>query len=139
MFDLKPLIEAGGEEKDILFAQLLMIWLVSTRDRIFTEKDQIQAVQNFKNAARYDLKTVKILLPDGGNYSVAEAAARIIAKMGEFYQEAGLEVQDVLEFQMKKFDDAGNRYAWKIREQFKEGYVKKALALSKERQEMANV
>ena len=56
MFDLNPLADVGLEEKDVVFAQLLMVWLVSTPNQPFSEKDQIQAVQNFKNAARYDLK-----------------------------------------------------------------------------------
>lgn len=139
MFDLNPLVESGVEKKDILFAQLLMVWLTATEAKPFTEKDQIQAVQNFKNAAHYDLKTVKILGPEGENEPVAEAAVRIILAMEKFYQRIGLEVQDVLEFEMEKFVDAGNRYAWKIREQFQDGYVKKALALAKERQEKVNV
>ena len=139
MFDLNPLAKAGVEEKDILFAQLLMVWLAAGEDQTFTEKDQIQAVQNFKNAARYDLKTVKILNPDGENDSVAEAAVRVIESMEEFYSKIGMAVQDVLEFEMEKFVDAGNRYAWKIREQFQESYVEKALALAKERQEGINV
>lgn len=134
MFDLNPLAEAGVEERDILFAQLLMIWLVSTPDRPATEKDQVQAVQNFKNAARYDLKTVKILGTDGKHYSVARAAMIVIDRMKEFYQELGLPVQEVLEFEYGKFVEGENRYAWQIREQFGESYVKKGLELAKERQ-----
>lgn len=139
MFDLNPLAEVGVEEKDVLFAQLLMVWLAATPVQPFTEKDQIHAVQNFKNAARYDLKTVKIMTPDGENNSVAAAAVKVIDRMKEFYQRLELPVQDVLEFEYEKFTDAGNRYAWRIREQFQEGYVKKALKLAKERQEKINV
>ena len=135
MFDLNPLTKAGVEEKDIFFAQLLMVWLAATPDQPFTEKDQIQAVQNFKNAARYDLKTVRILTPDGENYSFAGAAIRVIDMMKKFYQDLGLPVQDVLEFERGKFEEADNRYAWQIREKFQKGYVKKGLELVKERQE----
>lgn len=139
MFDLNPLAEAGVEEKDIVFAQLLMVWLAATEDRQLTEREQIQAVQNFKNAAHYDLKTVKILTLSGENYPVAEAAVRVIERMKEFYRGFDPAVQEVLEFELGKFVDAGNRYAWKIKEQFQEGYVKKALALAKERQGKVNV
>ncbi|MGN0465106.1 MAG: hypothetical protein ACI4F9_01995 [Lachnospiraceae bacterium] len=135
MFDLNPLVESGVEEKDILFAQLLMVWLLSTSHQTFTQKEQIQAVQNFKNAARYDLKTVKILSSDGENYSVAKSAIGVIDKMRKFYKNLGLPVQDILEFEYDKFVHPENRYAWKIREQFQEGYVKKALKLAKERQD----
>lgn len=134
MFDLNPLVEAGVEEKDIFFAQLLMVWLAATSDQPFTKRDQIQAVQNFKNAARYDLKTVKISVPAGENCSVVKAAMEVINRMKQFYKNLELPVQDVLEFEYEKFTDAQNRYAWKIREQFEKGYVKKALKLAKERQ-----
>lgn len=134
MFDLNPLVTAGVEEKDIIFAQLLMIWLASTPNQPFSEKDQIQAVQNFKNAARYDLKTVNILTPDGEIYSVANAALKIIDVMKEFYRGISLEVEEILRFEYEKFTDAKNRYAWKIRKKFSDGYVKKGLELVRERQ-----
>ncbi len=134
MFDLNPLVDAGVEEKDVIFAQLLMVWLASTPNQPFSEKDQIQAVQNFKNAARYDLKTVNILSPDGKTYSVAHAALKVIDMMKAFFDEIGLNVNEVLQFEYEKFMDAENRYAWKIRKQFGNGFVKKALELVKERQ-----
>lgn len=135
MYDLNPLTEAGVEERDILFAQLLMIWLVSTPAQPFTEKDQIQAVQNFKNAAHYDLKTVKIVLPDGENCSVAKAAIHVIDQMKKFYRSLDLPVQDILDFEQAKFTEVENRYAWQIRARFQDSYVKKALEFVKERLE----
>lgn len=137
MFDLNPLAPAGVEEKDISFAHLLMVWLASSPEEPFTQKDQIQAVQNFKNAARYDLKTVRILSPDGENGSVADAAIRVISRMRAFYQDLGMEhlVQEVLDFEYGKFSEAGNRYAWQIMERFQGGYVEHGLKLAKERQE----
>ncbi len=134
MFDLNPLVNAGVEEKDIIFAQLLMVWLAATPSQPFSEKDQIQAVQNFKNAARYDLKTVNILTPDGRIYPVAHAALKVIDMMKEFYGGLSLDVDEVLQFEYGKFTDADNRYAWRIRKQFGNGFVKKGLELVKERQ-----
>lgn len=134
MFDLNPLVSAGVEEKDIVFAQLLMVWLGTEKNQPFSEKDQIQAVQNFKNAARYDLKTVNILTPNGEICSVAHAALKVIERMKEFYRGLSLDVDEVLQFEYEKFTDAQNRYAWKIRKQFADGYVKKGLELVRERQ-----
>ena len=134
MFDLNPLVCAGVEEKDIVFAQLLMVWLAAMKGQPFGEKEQIQAVQNFKNAARYDLKTVNILTPDGRIYSVAHAALKVIERMKEFYGGLSLDVEEILQFEYEKFTDADNRYAWRIRKQFGGGYVKKGLELAKERQ-----
>ena len=134
MFDLNPLVSAGVDERDVVFAQLLMVWLASTPMQSFSEKDQIQAVQNFKNAARYDLKTVNILTPNGETYSVAQAALKVIEMMKEFYSGLSLDVDEILQFEYEKFTDADNRYAWKIRKQFGNGFVKKGLELLKERQ-----
>lgn len=134
MFDLNPLVSACVEEKDIVFAQLLLVWLGATSNYPVSEKDQIQAVQNFKNAARYDLKTVNILTPTGEICSVAHAALKVIDRMKEFYSGLSLDVDEILQFEYEKFTDAKNRYAWKIRKRFSDGYVKKGLELVKERQ-----
>lgn len=135
MFDLNPLCEEGLEEKDVLFAQLLMIWLLYRPEEELSVKHQVHAVQNFKNAAHYDLKTVKISLPDGKICSVAQAAINIIDEMKNFFEEIQADVQEILDFQYQKFEDADNRYAWKIRKQFQGGFVRKGMKLAKKRQE----
>ena len=62
MFDLNPLVPGGIDVRDLTFAQLFLVWLASTPREALSPKDQVQAVQNFKNAAHYDLKAVKIVL-----------------------------------------------------------------------------
>ena len=138
MFDLNPLVPSGIEERDLTFAQLFLVWLASTPREAFTIKDQVQAVQNFKNAAHYDLKTVKIVLPNGEVSSVADAALMILDRMEEFYRDYPEKIQEVLSFQRDKFIDGNNRYAWKIRREFDGGFVKKGLALAHQRQEAAD-
>ncbi len=115
MFDLNPLMPVGVDERDIAFAQLLLVWLAGTPRQEFSPKAQIQAVQNFKNAAHYDLKTVKILVPNGEVYTVVQAAKNVFSFMRDFYEGFPQEVIDILDFEEAKFDDADNRYAWKIR------------------------
>lgn len=137
MFDLNPLVPVGVDERDVAFAQLLLVWLASTPRQPFSVKDQIQAVQNFKNAAHYDLKTVKIVAPSGEVYSVAGAALKVLDQMAGFYRDFPKDVTDILDFQRAKFEDAENRYAWKIRRQFSGSYMEKALDLAKKRQEEA--
>lgn len=139
MFDLNPLVPCGLEEKDVIFAQLFLVWLAGTPRQPFEPKAQVQAVQNFKNAAHYDLKTVKIVVPNGEVYSVAHAALNVLGFMREFYKDAPADIQEILDFQVTKFTDAQNRYAWKIRKLYSGGYVKKGLELAKQRQEEANV
>lgn len=139
MFDLNPLVPSGIDERDLSFAQLFLVWMASTPREEFPVKAQVQAVQNFKNAAHYDLKTVKIVLPDGEVYSVTDAALKVLDRMEEFYQGFPTWVRDVLDFQRVKFIDGDNRYAWKIRRAYDGGFVKKGMELARQRQEEADV
>lgn len=138
MFDLNPLVPAGVDWRDVAFAQLLIVWLASTPNQKIADKDQVQAAQNFKNAAHYDLKTVKILAPNGEVDTVADAALSVILDMKDFYKDFSDEVKEVLEFEEVKFIDGDNRYAWIIRKEFSGKYVKKGLELAKKRFEEAN-
>lgn len=137
MFDLNPLRPEGIEVRDVSFAQLFLVWLASTPRQRFSKKAQVQAVQNFKNAAHYDLKTVKIVLPEGEVYSVTQAALKVLGFMREFYRNYPDWVQEILDFEEEKFIDGEKRYAWQIRKSFQGGFVKKGLTLAKERQEAA--
>ena len=137
MVDLNPLEPAGLDLKDLEFAQLLLVWLAGTPRQPFSLKDQVQAVQNFKNAAHYDLKTVKIVVPDGEVYSVADAGHKVIGFMREFYRNFPQEVLDILDFEEEKFTDPEKRYAWRIRREFANGFVQKGLALAEVRQREA--
>ena len=139
MFDLNPLVPGGIEERDLAFAQLFLVWLASTPREEFSVKAQVQAVQNFKNAAHYDLKTVKIVPPNGQVSSVTDAALSVLDRMEAFYQDYPVWVREVLAFEREKFIDGDNRYAWKIRRIFDGGFVKKGLALARQRQEEADV
>lgn len=137
MFDLNPLCKEGIDKRDLIFTHLLLIYLASTPRQSFNGRDQVQAVQNFKNAAHYDLKTVKIVIPNGEVYSVAEASLKLIGCMKEFYKTYSDEVLKVLDFEEKKFIDPYNRYAWKIRKLYSDGFVKKGIELARKNQEEA--
>ena len=139
MFDLNPLAPSGIEVRDLSFAQLFLVWLASTPREEFSTKAQVQAVQNFKNAAHYDLKTVKIVPPDGEVASVTNAALKVLDRMEEFYRDFPESVQKVMDFEREKFIDGDNRYAWKIRREFDGGFVKKGMELARQRQEEADV
>lgn len=139
MFDLNPFTFAGVDWRDVRFAQLFLVWLVSRPRQDFPKYAQVQAVQNFKNAAHYDLKTVKIGMPDGTACSVVEAALSVLSQMREFYRGFTGDVEDVLAFETEKFADQKKRYAYRVRQEFGGGFVKKGLALAKQRQEEATV
>ena len=99
MVDLNPLVPGGLEPRDLVFAQMFLVWLASVPGVKLAARDQVQAVQNFKNAARYDLKTVKILLPDGAVCPVADAALQVLERMEAFYRDFPEELREVLAFQ----------------------------------------
>ena len=105
MVDLNPLVRAGIDERDVLFSQLFLVWAA-----------------------------VKIVMPDGSAHSVVKAAKRIIAAMEEFYADFGESVHDCLAFQRRKFEEPECRYAWKIREQYGQGFVARGLQLARQRQ-----
>ena len=134
MVDLNPLEVSGLNLNDLIFAQLLLVWLACTKSDDFTKKDQVQSVQNFKNAAHYDLKTVKILAPTGRVCSVADACMDVIARMKEFYRDFPDEIHEVLSFEEMKFIDPETRYAWKIRKQYAYQFVEQGLYLAKQKQ-----
>lgn len=135
MVDLNPLVPEGLDVRDLKFIQLLLIWLASKKDHVFTRKAQAQAVQNFKNAAHYDLKTVKIAMAEHNATSVADAGIVVIEAMKIFFQDYGMELAEILEFEEQKLIDPDKRYAWQVRKLYGEDFAKKGLQLAKERSE----
>lgn len=132
MFDLNPFSDALVDARDLHFAHLLLVWLMSDNYPTLSENNQVQTVQNYKNAARYDLKTVKIMFSDGKVLSVVDESLALINKMKEFYSDYPKWIMDILEYEENKFINPEERYAWKVRNQYGQEYVKKGLALAKE-------
>lgn len=135
MYDLNPLVENCIDIRDVKFAQLLLVWLASLPEFESNTKLQVQAVQNFKNAAHYDLKTVKVVLPDGTVDTVADTAIEVIKEIRSFYAELDIDVADVLDFQNAKFIDERNRYAYRVRDLCKGGFVREGMKRAREMQE----
>ena len=137
MFDLNPLTLSGIDERDLVFAQLLLVWLAVEPCKLPSIKEQVQAVQNFKNAAHYDLKTVKISLPDEEVISVADAGIKVIERMKAFYRDFPQDVQSVLDFELEKFVTPEKRYAWQVRRLFTNSFVTKGMILAEQKQQEA--
>ena len=135
MFDLNPLVPAGVDERDVRFAQLFLVWLACIPELKLSVKDRVQAVQNLKNAAHYNLKTVRIVPPEGNAISVADATLSVLDKIRAFYHHFPKDVQAVIDFETAKFTDAENRYAWIIRRTFDHGIVEKVLKQAKQHQD----
>ena len=54
--------------------------------------------------------------------------------MDTFYADFGSVGHDCLAFQRQKFEDPHTRYAWKIREEYGQGFVARGLQLARKRQ-----
>lgn len=111
MVDLNPFAPAGIDVRDVEFIHLFLLWLASMPRMELTPRDQVQAVQNFKNAAHYDLKTVKIVMPSGRPAPVADTALEVLRQLSDFYRELLPEALPILDFETAKFTDPENRYA----------------------------
>lgn len=135
LFDVNPLGKFGVDERDVAFVQLLMGWFLSMSEEKLSDIDQIQAIQNIKSAAHFDLKTANVYM-DGVNNTVEDAALQVLKQMKRYYEgfpnREG--IQGVLEFEEEKCKDASRRYAWQIRERYADCYVEKGLKLAASKQ-----
>ena len=80
MFDLNPLVPGGLEPRDVQFAQLFLVWLASLPGMHLSVQEQVMAVQNFKNAAHYDLQTVPVVLPEAVGRPASENAPETVGR-----------------------------------------------------------
>ena len=133
--DLNPYELSGIHLNDLKFMQLLFVWIASNPEKNLSLRDQVQAVQNFKNAAHYDLKTVKIVVPSGQSRSVVKTGLDIIEKLKQFYCDFPDDVKEILAFEEEKLLIPEKRYAWMIREQFGDDFAGKGLELARNLQE----
>ena len=137
--DLNPF--AGGlvDVRDIKFIQLFFLWCAARPPARLTERDQTQAVRNFKNAARYDLDLARISLPDGTSASVRETSLRLLSSMNRFFESFPAEATDIIAFECEKLEHPERRYAAQVRERFGGTFAEKGLALAKRLAEDADV
>ena len=133
MLDVNPLTPVGIFEEDIAFIQLLILWLMSLEESELDETAQKNAVNNMKTAALYDEQ--HIMIERGGECKpIREAAAEVWHAMRDFFRslDAPEEIFAILDDQRRKINDARNRYAVIIREQYGDNYSAKGLALAKQ-------
>ena len=98
MFDINPLEPLGIDKRDLEFAHLLMMYLSKKPDIDFSEEIQITAVQNYKNAAKYDLSEVMI-----DNVPILERAAQIIDDMSNTFDDE--KSKHIVEFEKHKLNN----------------------------------
>ena len=138
--DLNPLEGGLVDARDIKFIQIFLIWCAARPPARLTERDQAQAVRNFKNAARYDLDLANITLPDGTTASVRAMGLRLLDSMGRFFADFPREeAADIIAFERGKLERPESRYAARVLERFGGTFAEKGLALARKLTEDANV
>ncbi len=129
MLDLNPLSPYGIEPRDLKFIYYLILYLATqgrTHDLAATE--QAEAIQNMKNAARYDDTAVSISV-GGALHPLRELTLRILDDMHRaFWFDPA--AQRIIEFQREKVTDPSKRYAVRIRETYQEDFIKKGMELA---------
>ena len=140
--DLNPLTCAGLDLRDLKFIKLLLIWAATIPRMALSEADQVQVVQNFKNAARYDLHTVNIVFPNGEYMTVQDTGRKVIGQIRDFYlsnlnegDSRIPEILEILDFEEDKFIHPKNRYTAKLHRAFAEDYFDKNVEIARQVQE----
>jgi len=132
MIDLNPLCPEGIDLRDVRFAQYLLTWLASLPHRPLTAEQQVQATQNYKNAAHYNLHIVHIVDSRRGTLTVADATLQVLDRMTEFYASISdtTGAAEILDYQRRKITDSHNyRYAHIVKRIYGNDFVKKGLEL----------
>lgn len=114
--DINPFAPQGIDSRDLQFIELLILYLVSEPSK----QPQELAVQNYKNAALFDIDKAEITMPDGAALSAREAGIHLLNRMKAFYTRgqyaATYSVGDILNYQIDKLTVKGVRYADRIAE-----------------------
>ena len=103
------------------------------------DADQVQAIQNYKNAAGYDWNISNITDINGSVRSLEAQLGSILEEMMEFYAEDSPQIKGILEYQYSKVVSAENRYAFRVRDKFERDYIREGIRLAINKQETANV
>lgn len=130
--DLNPLEAGLVDVRDVEFVHLFLVWCASEPAAKLLVRDQFQAVKNFKSAARYDLASARIALPDGSCKSLQRAGIEALSTIRAYFDGFPSEVTDVIDFELDKYIHPEHRYAPQVRARFSGVFADKGLAFAKE-------
>ncbi len=122
--DLNPLAEIGIQKEDIHFLHLLLVYLSTLEFETIADFEQVMAIKNIKEAARFNDK--EILIETGWDQSenIRELTLQILRQMEIFFSQFNCkEIEKLLAYQKNKVENTKERYVKKIMYAFEEGYV----------------
>lgn len=126
-FDLNPFLAEGLDQRDVDFAHLLMVWLACRKQKPLTEGEKILGADYFKRSAHLHPEQEKVFAENGTKISMTDAAKHIMEEMMKFYDVFHFPVQDVLNFENEKLEHPEKRYAYRVLDEFSDGFVKKGI------------
>lgn len=130
--DLNPFAEYGIDLRDVEFLQLFLSYIAGTGYEKLTENDQIQAVQNIKSAAHFDIFNAKILYPEQRALSIRDAVFDFLDDMQWFYSQIDIvnyqHISEIIDYQRKKFSDPENyNYSRLVMKKYSGNFASKTL------------
>lgn len=132
MIDLNPLSPVGIKKEDLYFLHLFIVYLLSLKDSNFEYYEQLMAIRNEKNAAKYESRGMWIEVGWNQSIPIRDIAFDILFDMELFFCKLGLEdAIECIRYQLQKVIHTEKRYVVQIKKQFGEQYVEKGLELIK--------
>lgn len=122
--DINPFAEAGLNVCDLQFIELFIFWLYSEYSDTLSENDQIRSVENFKNAALYDIDSTYITFKNNRAETLRTAGLCVLSDMKQFYKTLPYAVP-LLNYQYKKLTKKKFRYAERTADEYSAEYVRK--------------
>lgn len=133
MLDVNPLSPIGLLEEDVQFIHYFLLYLMRQEDIRLTEEEQMNAIINEKEAAKFDDSRIIIKGSRGSSKQIRVAALDILCDMERFYRGLGeLPVLENIRHQKDKLLIPDNRYADRIQREYGRDYVKRGMRLAKE-------
>ncbi|MGN0489776.1 MAG: glutathione synthase [Ruminococcus sp.] len=130
VLDLNPLSPVGIFKEDMDFIHMLILYLTSLDDVDFSESEQVSAVKNVKQAAKYDDENTFIDF-GGEKIPVKAAALNVLCNMQKFFEKYNQgKALNIIDYQKSKIIDKSKRYVEIIRKNYSKNYVEKGISLS---------
>lgn len=124
MFDVNPLAPLGIFKEDLYFAHYFLIYLTQLPDFVFTRELQEAAIENHKNAAKYDIDSMTI-----NGYPAKEAANGLLDDMTEYFNDFPRVIKNI-EFQKKKISE-NKRYCVKVYAKFNKNFTQEMINIAR--------
>ena len=133
--DLNPFFEGGVDVRDVKFIELFLGWCASLPKAGLSVAEQLQAVQNYKRAAHYDISRARVALPGARATTVQEAGLSVLDRIRDHYADAGRDVLELVDFERRKYTDAASRPAVQVFHRFSPHFATSGLGWARHMQE----